>query len=61
MNGRSARVWERTSADPAERMACMLPDRGHEGEAGVRYLLPEDLSARYERTGNRLSVPWPSR
>ncbi|MGY5010566.1 hypothetical protein ACWCY6_21205 [Streptomyces sp. 900105755] len=54
-------MWERTSADPAERMACMLPDRGHEGEAGVRYLLPEDLSARYERTGNRLSVPWPSR
>ncbi|MFF7474149.1 hypothetical protein [Streptomyces sp. NPDC008092] len=47
---------DRTSADPAERMACLLLDRGHEGEAGVFYLLPEDLSARYERTGNRLSV-----
>ncbi|MEU6199627.1 hypothetical protein [Streptomyces sp. NPDC047061] len=44
------------SADPAEQMACMLLNRGHEGEAGVFYLLPEDLSARYERTGERLSV-----
>ncbi|MFK0158675.1 hypothetical protein ACIQVK_42230 [Streptomyces sp. NPDC090493] len=47
---------DQTSADPAERMACMLLNRGHEGEAGVFYLLPEDLSARYERTGNRLTV-----
>lgn len=47
---------DRTSADPAERMACVLLNRGHEGEAGVFYLLPEDLSARHERTGNRLSV-----
>ncbi|WP_189265301.1 hypothetical protein [Streptomyces fuscichromogenes] len=47
---------DHTSDDPAERMVCTLLNRGHEGEAGVFYLLPEDLSARYERTGNRLSV-----
>ncbi|MEU9338553.1 hypothetical protein AB0D49_36295 [Streptomyces sp. NPDC048290] len=47
---------DHTSAAPAERMVCALLDRGHEGEEGVFYLLPEDLSARYERTGDRLSV-----
>lgn len=47
---------DRTSADPAERMVCVLLNRGHEGEEGVFYLLPEDLSARYERTGDRLRV-----
>ncbi|MEV7286321.1 hypothetical protein AB0O01_17395 [Streptomyces sp. NPDC093252] len=47
---------DHTSADPGERLVCGLLDRGHEGEEGVFYLLPEDLSARYERTGDRLSV-----
>ncbi|MBD0738204.1 hypothetical protein [Streptomyces sp. CBMA29] len=44
------------SADPAERMICLLLNRGHEGEEGVFYLLPDDLSARYERNGERLAV-----
>ncbi|MEU9345382.1 hypothetical protein AB0D74_29680 [Streptomyces sp. NPDC048278] len=47
---------DQTSGDSAERMARMLLNRGHEGEEGVFYLLPEDLAARYERTGNRLAV-----
>ncbi|MFF7981049.1 hypothetical protein ACFZDK_18245 [Streptomyces sp. NPDC007901] len=47
---------DHTSSDPAERMAGMLLNRGHEGEEGVFYLLPHDLSARYERTGDRLAV-----
>ena len=47
---------DQTSSDPAERLACVLLNRGHEGEEGVFYLLPEDLSARYERNGDRLSV-----
>ncbi|MET8830489.1 hypothetical protein ABZX40_34290 [Streptomyces sp. NPDC004610] len=47
---------DHTSADPGERLVCGLLGRGHEGEEGVFYLLPEDLSARYERTGDRLSV-----
>ncbi|MGW3957539.1 hypothetical protein ACWEKM_43200 [Streptomyces sp. NPDC004752] len=45
-----------TSEDPGERMVCVLLNRGHEGEEGVFYLLPFDLSARYERSGDRLSV-----
>ncbi|MFJ1790269.1 hypothetical protein [Kitasatospora griseola] len=44
------------SADPGERIACRLLDRGHEGEEGVFYLLPFDLAARYARTGDRLAV-----
>ncbi|MFB7570679.1 hypothetical protein [Streptomyces sp. NPDC056165] len=44
------------SQDPGERMVCVLLNRGHEGEAGVFYLLPSDLSARYERMGDRLAV-----
>ncbi|MFJ5925782.1 hypothetical protein ACIQF6_24550 [Kitasatospora sp. NPDC092948] len=44
------------SADPGERLVCRLLDRGHEGEEGVFYLLPFDLSARYARTGDRLAV-----
>lgn len=44
------------SADPAELLVCVLLNRGHEGEEGVFHLLPEDLSARYERTGGRLRV-----
>ncbi|KDN86135.1 hypothetical protein KCH_19520 [Kitasatospora cheerisanensis KCTC 2395] len=44
------------SADPGERLACRLLDRGHEGEEGVFYLLPFDLAARYSRTGDRLAV-----
>lgn len=44
------------SADPGERMVSVLLNRGHEGEEGVFYLLPHDLSARYERTGDRLAV-----
>ncbi|MYR40395.1 hypothetical protein GTX14_37305 [Streptomyces sp. SID4944] len=47
---------DQASADPAERMACLLLNRGHEGEEGVFYLLPDDLAARYERTGDRLTV-----
>lgn len=47
---------DRASSDPAERMVCVLLSRGHEGEEGVFYLLPHDLSARYERTGERLRV-----
>ncbi|MFE2044027.1 hypothetical protein ACFXAZ_24475 [Streptomyces sp. NPDC059477] len=47
---------DHTSTDPGERMACRLLNRGHEGEEGVFYLLPEDLSARYERSGDRLAV-----
>ncbi|MFF0227322.1 hypothetical protein [Streptomyces sp. NPDC004629] len=45
-----------TSEDPGERMVSVLLNRGHEGEEGVFYLLPFDLSARYERSGDRLSV-----
>ncbi|MFI9788184.1 hypothetical protein ACIHEI_32465 [Kitasatospora sp. NPDC051984] len=44
------------SADPGEQAAFRLLDRGHEGEEGVFYLLPFDLSARYTRTGDRLAV-----
>ncbi|MET9346463.1 hypothetical protein [Streptomyces termitum] len=44
------------SADPAERLAGALLARGHEGEEGVFHLLPDDLTARYLRTGDRLSV-----
>ncbi|MFJ5608385.1 hypothetical protein ACIQCJ_03245 [Streptomyces sp. NPDC093221] len=44
------------SPDPAERMIRLLLNRGHEGEEGVFYLLPDDLSARYERIGERLAV-----
>ncbi|WP_127467438.1 hypothetical protein [Streptomyces sp. B27] len=47
---------DQASADPAERMACLLLNRGHEGEDGVFYLRPDDLTARYERTGDRLTV-----
>ncbi|MFD7528714.1 hypothetical protein ACFV8E_14165 [Streptomyces sp. NPDC059849] len=42
--------------EPGARLARVLLDRGHEGEEGVFYLLPEDLAARYERTGDRLAV-----
>lgn len=44
------------SRDAGERMISLLLDRGHEGEEGVFHLLPFDLSARYERTGDRLAV-----
>ncbi|MEV8406955.1 hypothetical protein AB0R12_14395 [Streptomyces niveus] len=44
------------SRDVGERAISRLLDRGHEGEEGVFYLLPFDLSARYERTGDRLAV-----
>ncbi|MFD8480004.1 hypothetical protein [Kitasatospora sp. NPDC059673] len=44
------------SADSGEQAALRLLDRGHEGEEGVFYLLPFDLSARYTRTGDRLAV-----
>ncbi|MEU5400066.1 hypothetical protein ABZ348_12340 [Streptomyces sp. NPDC005963] len=44
------------SEDPGECMVAVLLNRGHEGEEGVFYLLPADLSARYERTGDRLAV-----
>lgn len=44
------------SRDTGERLVSLLLDRGHEGEEGVFYLLPFDLSARYERTGDRLAV-----
>ncbi|MDX2402040.1 hypothetical protein NJO91_02730 [Streptomyces microflavus] len=47
---------DRTSTDPAERLVHRLLDRGHEGEAGVFYLLPDDLAASYGRTGDRLTV-----
>lgn len=47
---------DRTSTDPAERLVHQLLDRGHEGEAGVFYLLPDDLAASYGRTGDRLTV-----
>ncbi|MEV7391051.1 hypothetical protein [Streptomyces sp. NPDC091215] len=47
---------DQASSDPAERMVCVLLNRGHEGEEGVFYLLPGDLWARYERTGERLRV-----
>lgn len=50
------------SEDPGVRMVSALLDRGHEGEEGVFYLLPDDLWARYERVGSRLSVrllAWP--
>ena len=47
---------DHTSSDPGERMAGVLLNRGHEGDEGVFYLLPDDLSARYERTGDRLAV-----
>ncbi|MEV8341826.1 hypothetical protein [Streptomyces niveus] len=44
------------SRDAGERAIARLLDRGHEGEEGVFHLLPFDLSARYERTGERLAV-----
>ncbi|MEU4567548.1 hypothetical protein [Micromonospora sp. NPDC023956] len=39
-----------------ERLACDLFNYGHEGEEGVFYLLPMDLWARVEVTGDRLAV-----
>ncbi|SCL32400.1 hypothetical protein GA0074692_3305 [Micromonospora pallida] len=39
-----------------ERLACDLFNYGHEGEEGVFYLLPMDLWARVEVTGDRLVV-----
>ncbi|MFJ6138375.1 hypothetical protein [Kitasatospora sp. NPDC092286] len=48
--------------DPGQLVISALTDRGHEGEEGVFYLLPDDLWARYERTGDRLAVrvlAWP--
>ncbi|WP_329031926.1 hypothetical protein OIE71_03010 [Streptomyces sp. NBC_01725] len=47
---------DHTSESPGERLISLLLDRGHEGEEGVFHLLPFDLSARYERTGDRLAV-----
>ncbi|MFF0451420.1 hypothetical protein ACFYT4_34520 [Streptomyces sp. NPDC004609] len=47
---------DHTSRDPGERMVSVMMNRGHEGEAGVFYLLESDLSARYERSGDRLAV-----
>ncbi|MET8971400.1 hypothetical protein [Streptomyces hydrogenans] len=47
---------DHTSADPGERVVCALLGRGHEGEEGVFHLLPEDLTARYRRTGEVLAV-----
>ncbi|MCX5225925.1 hypothetical protein ABZY16_32300 [Streptomyces sp. NPDC006553] len=47
---------DQASAEPGERLALLLLNRGHEGEEGVFHLLPEDLSARYERTAGRLTV-----
>ncbi|MEU0525095.1 hypothetical protein [Streptomyces niveus] len=47
---------DHTSGSPGERVVSLLLGRGHEGEEGVFYLLPFDLSARYERTGDRLAV-----
>ncbi|MFJ5881994.1 hypothetical protein [Kitasatospora cineracea] len=44
------------SADPGERAVNALLGYGHEGEEGVFYLLPDDLAARYTRTGDRLAV-----
>ncbi|MFE3069923.1 hypothetical protein [Streptomyces sp. NPDC059247] len=44
------------AADPGTRLVRRLLDRGHEGEEGVFYLLPEDLCARYERTPGLLAV-----
>lgn len=48
--------------DPGQRLVAALLDRGHEGEEGVFYLLPDDLRARCERNGGRLAVrllAWP--
>lgn len=45
-----------TSESPGERMVSVLLNRGHEGEEGVFHLLPFDLSARYARDGDRLTV-----
>lgn len=45
-----------TRGGPAERLACDLFNYGHEGEEGVFYLLPMDLWARVEVTGDRLVV-----
>ncbi|MEV6521304.1 hypothetical protein AB0M43_05070 [Longispora sp. NPDC051575] len=42
--------------DPGQRMVAALLDRGHEGEEGVFYLLPDDLTAHYDRRGDRLVV-----
>ncbi|WP_405818315.1 hypothetical protein OG705_03570 [Streptomyces sp. NBC_00838] len=47
---------DHTSESPGERVISLLLDRGHEGEEGVFHLLPFDLSARYERIGDRLAV-----
>ncbi|WP_130799698.1 hypothetical protein [Streptomyces otsuchiensis] len=44
------------SPDPAERMVSVLLGRGHEGDEGLFHLLASDLSALYERDGNRLAV-----
>lgn len=49
--------------EPGERIVARLTGRGHEGRAGVFHLLPDDLWARYERTGDRLAVSvqaWPA-
>lgn len=47
---------DHTSESPGERLISLLLGRGHEGEEGVFHLLPFDLSARYERDGDRLAV-----
>ncbi|MFD7575839.1 hypothetical protein ACFV6U_35830 [Streptomyces sp. NPDC059810] len=47
---------DQAAAEPGERLALLLLNRGHEGEEGVFYLLRDDLSARYERTAGRLTV-----
>ncbi|MFI6693860.1 hypothetical protein ACIBLA_19280 [Streptomyces sp. NPDC050433] len=47
---------DHTSQETGRRMISQLLDRGHEDEEGVFYLLPFDLSARYERDGDRLAV-----
>ncbi|MFJ2782956.1 MULTISPECIES: hypothetical protein [unclassified Streptomyces] len=44
------------AGDPGTRLVRRLLDRGHEGEEGVFHLLPEDLSARYERAPGLLAV-----
>ncbi|BCJ66699.1 hypothetical protein [Polymorphospora rubra] len=48
---------------PGERIVSALLGYGHEGEEGVFYLLPDDLLARCERVGDRVSVrllAWPT-
>ncbi|MDR7275835.1 hypothetical protein [Catenuloplanes atrovinosus] len=42
--------------DAGERLVAALLDRGHQGDDGALYLLPDDLEAAYRQDGDALTV-----